>query len=83
MTKKTKKNWLKRQFNKVQLLPWYWKSIATIVIFFLGGTFGTQLFTAASDLSMFFRLRYLDCSVVVFNPNVDTEKIKKLKLLNY
>ena len=54
MTKKTKKNWLKRQFNKVQLLPWYWKSVATIVIFFLGGTFGTQLFTAASDLSMFF-----------------------------
>ena len=54
MTKKTKKNWLKCQFNKVQLLPWYWKSVATIVIFFLGGTFGTQLFTAASDLSMFF-----------------------------
>jgi len=54
MTKKTKKNWLKRQFNKVQLLPWYWKSVATLAIFFLGGTFGTQLFTAASDLSMFF-----------------------------
>ena len=54
MTKKTKKNWLKRQLNKVHWLPWYWKSIATIVIFFLGGTFGTQLFTAASDLSMFF-----------------------------
>ena len=54
MEKKTKKSWLKRQLNKVQLLPWYWKSIATIAIFFLGGTFGTQLFTAASDWSMFF-----------------------------
>lgn len=52
--KKNKKNWLRCQFRKVQLLPWYWKIIASMVIFFLGGTFGTQLFTSASDLSMIF-----------------------------
>lgn len=50
---KKKTNWFNRQLGKVQLLPWYWKVIATIVIFFLGGTFGTQLFTSASDLSLF------------------------------
>ncbi len=51
--KKTKKkSWFKRQVVKVQILPWYWKMVATVVIFFAGGTLGTQLFTEADDVSM-------------------------------
>ena len=53
MSKKQKKNWLKRQLNKVQLLPWYWKGVTSVVVFFLGGTLGTQMFTAADDVTMF------------------------------
>lgn len=52
MAKKTKKSWIKRQVAKVQILPWYWKTVATVVIFFLGGTLGTQLFTEADDITM-------------------------------
>ena len=50
--KKKKKSWFKNQVVKVQILPWYWKLVATLLIFFLGGTFGTQLFTSADDLLM-------------------------------
>lgn len=49
---KKQKSWFKTQVIKVQILPWYWKLVATLVIFFLGGTFGTQLFTAADDFLM-------------------------------
>lgn len=49
---KKQKSWFKTQVIKVQILPWYWKLVATLLIFFLGGTFGTQLFTAADDLLM-------------------------------
>lgn len=52
--RKTKQSWFRRQVVKVQILPWYWKLVATLVIFFLGGTLGTQMFTAADDLTMFF-----------------------------
>ena len=51
-TKVTKKSWFKNQVAKVQILPWYWKGILSLVIFFLGGSLGTQLFTAADDLMM-------------------------------
>ena len=50
--KEKKENWLKRQFNKVNLLPWYWKMVASLLLFFLGGSFGMHLFTSASDLRM-------------------------------
>lgn len=50
--KKKKKSWLKSQVVKVQILPWYWKGVATLAIFFLGGTFGTQLFTSPDDIMM-------------------------------
>jgi len=52
MAKKSKKSWLKRQVSKVQILPWYWKMVATVAIFFLGGTLGTQCFTEADDVLM-------------------------------
>ena len=53
MEKRKKKGWLKRQQGKIQLLPCYWKTIASIVIVFLFGTSGTQLFTASSDALLF------------------------------
>lgn len=46
---KTKRGGLKNLLGKIRLLPWYWKSVASIVIFFLFGSLGTQLFTASSD----------------------------------
>lgn len=48
--KKIKKS--TRLLNDIRSTAWYWKLIGTFVIFILGGTFGTQLFTAADDLSM-------------------------------
>lgn len=50
--KKKKKSWLARQIEKVHLLPWYWKIVASIAIFFLGGSIGSDLFTRASDFAM-------------------------------
>lgn len=49
---KKKQSWLKRQTVKIQILPWYWKLVASVVIFFGAGTIGTQLFTAPDDLFM-------------------------------
>ncbi len=52
--KRKKKSWFKIQVAKVRILPWYWKLVVTIVLFFAGGSVGTQLFTAPDDLMMFF-----------------------------
>lgn len=49
---KKKKSWLKNQVIKVQVLPWYWKIVATVFIFFIGGSAGSQLFTYADDIVM-------------------------------
>lgn len=49
---KKKKSWLKNQVVKVQVLPWYWKIVATLIIFFVGGNLGSQLFMYADDLVM-------------------------------
>lgn len=62
-SKKTKKSWLKRQLNKVQLLPWFWKIVISIMVFFLGGSTGTQLFTSPSNWSMFFGFAILMVSL--------------------
>ena len=71
MAKKTKKiPWFKRQVVKVQILPWYWKMVATVVIFFAGGTLGTQLFTEADDVSMIGGFALLVISSVVSDSNV-------------
>lgn len=48
--KKIKKS--TRLLNDIRATAWYWKLVSTFVIFILGGTFGTQLFTAADDLYM-------------------------------
>ena len=50
--KKKKKSWLKRQVAKVRILPWYWKLVFSVLIFFLCGALGMQLFTAPDDISM-------------------------------
>ena len=47
-----RKCWLKRQLKKVQMLPWYWKIVASVAIFFLGGSIGSELFTYAKDAAM-------------------------------
>lgn len=52
MTKKTINKNQKSFFLKLRVLPWYWKCVASLVVFFLGGTIGTQAFTAADDLTM-------------------------------
>ena len=50
--KKKKKSWLKRQVAKVRILPWYWKLVFSVLIFFVCGALGMQLFTAPDDISM-------------------------------
>lgn len=50
--RKKKKSWLKRQVYKVQILPWYWKLVFSVLIFFVFGALGMQLFTAPDDVSM-------------------------------
>ncbi len=52
--KKKKQSWFKNQIAKVQILPWYWKLVASVAVFFLVGTTGTQMFTAADDVTMVF-----------------------------
>lgn len=49
---KKQQSWFRNQIAKMQILPWYWKLVASLVIFFLVGTTGTQMFTAANDLMM-------------------------------
>lgn len=51
-SEKKKKSWFKNQVIKVQVLPWYWKIVATLVIFIVGGNLGSQLFMYADDLVM-------------------------------
>ncbi len=50
--KKKKQSWFTKQIAKVQFLPWYWKFVLSVAIFFLVGTTGTQMFTAANDVMM-------------------------------
>ena len=50
--RKKKNSWLKKQVTKVQILPWYWKLVFSVLIFFVFGALGMQLFTAPDDVSM-------------------------------
>lgn len=50
--KKKKQSWLKRRVVKIRVLPWFWKLVATVIIFFGAGTVGFQLVTAPDDFIM-------------------------------
>ncbi len=62
--KKRKKSWLQNQVAKVKVLAWYWKMVFSIVIIFIGGSFGMQLFTTPDDFIMV--LGFILLSVVLW-----------------
>lgn len=50
--RKKKKSWLKNQVGKIRVLPWYWKTVVTIILLVGGAASVLQLYTSSSDFGM-------------------------------
>lgn len=51
--KRQKKPFVKKFFQDLRILPWYWKFVVSLLIFFVGGSGGMSLLTSADDFAMY------------------------------